>query len=126
MSNSQDDSLTHFIERLELFEERLSIRLNALYAFRFPHGGWVSVNGELHPMEGDNLKEDVELVLDVYAKSGLLVGSNSRHFRRAHFFGFETFSMGVVQAGKDCAVSKIRLYPKVLATAPVEWWRHPK
>jgi hypothetical protein len=118
--------LTHLIERLEVFEERLSIRLNALYAFRFSSGGWVTVNGELHPMNGDSLKADVDLVLDVYDRSGLLVGSNSRHFRRAHFFGFETFSMGVLRAGNECAVSKIRLYPKALATAHVQWWRHSK
>jgi hypothetical protein len=120
--------LTHLIERLEVFEERLSIRLNALYAFRDPHFGIanVTVNGELHPLDGDQLKEDVDLVFDVYGRSGLLISSRSRHFRRAQFFGFETFSMVVPETGNDCAVSKIRLYPRVLTTAQTQYWRHYK
>jgi hypothetical protein len=107
--------LTHLIERLEVFEERWSIRLNALYAFRASSAGWVTVNGELHPV-----------MLDVYGPSGLLVESNRRPFRRAHFFGFETFSMSVTQLGKDCAVSKILLYPKSLISVQTLSWRHSK
>jgi len=123
---TMNTDLTHLIERLEVFEERWSIRLNALYAFRASSAGWVTVNGELHPVDGDSLKEDIHLMLDVYGPSGLLVESNRRPFRRAHFFGFETFSMSVTQLGKDCAVSKILLYPKSLISVQTLSWRHSK
>jgi len=102
---------THLIERLEAFEERMGVRLEALFASR-SESSYLTVRGELHPKEGTTIQQDIELVADVYDSSGRLVAHNNEQFDAEIFFGFQTFEMLISLDVPDLAISKVRLYPK--------------
>jgi hypothetical protein len=113
--NPKND-LTQLIERLEAFEERCEIRLEALFAFidpeeRFSSNFMLTIKGELHPREGTSLKENITLQFDAYDKSGRLVAHSISFFRRDEVFGFETFSEDVYSP--TAQISKIRILPKI-------------
>jgi hypothetical protein len=120
MSDSQDDSLTHLLERLEAFEERAGVRLEALYATAEHSTGWtingkwvsagIQVNGELHPRDGTSLGQIVTVKADAYDKLGRLVGTAKDYFNPKQFFGYQTFSMRVGEVPFH-QISKIRIYP---------------
>lgn len=84
---------THLIERLEAFEERLGVRLEALFAYwceniiSSPHSH-LKVNGELHPRNGANINHDITLVVDIYDNSGRLVAHDGKSFYAKRFLGF--------------------------------------
>jgi hypothetical protein len=113
--------LTHLIERLEAFEDRAGVRLDALYAKLDGNTVWkidgkdepgIRINGEIHPREGTSLKQSVTLFAEGYDGLGrLFCTKSSQPFLPQTFFGYETFSLvvGGIPA-KD--VVKIRLYPK--------------
>lgn len=110
---------THLIERLEAFEERLGIRLEALFAYwseniYSPRNSYFKLNGELHPKDGTALQEDIVLVVDIYDNSGRLVAHNGDCFRKEGFFGFRTFEMGLQIDIANPIISKIRVYPRAL------------
>ena len=99
---------THLIERLEVFEERACVRLEALFVD--VSDGLLTVNGELHPREGTTIKQDIEVHMEAYNSSGRLVAKGESHFSGDKFFGFEVFQMRVNLAIGE--LSKIRVYPK--------------
>ena len=112
-----ENDLTNKLERLETFEERLGVRLDALFAFK----GWTSgpfgngdegvwVTGELHPRDGVHLKQDLQVVLDVVDGDGRVVAISELCFQKDKFYGFESFRISALVA-HGC-ISKIRLYPK--------------
>jgi hypothetical protein len=107
---TMDTKLTHLIERLETFEDRCAVRIEAAYAKHQSLYSWVVVKGELHPRDGVQLTQDTEVTADVYDLAGHLVGKDSHTFRASNFYGFEPFSLTVLDIDGD--VSKIRLYPK--------------
>lgn len=79
MSNSKE--ITNLIERIDVFEERLSVRIEAISAWietthYRPYA--VKVNGELHSLNGMGLKQPVLVVVDVYDMSGRLMGTNNQ------------------------------------------------
>jgi len=99
---------THLIERLEVFEERACVRLEALFVY--VSDGLLTMNGELHPREGTTIKEDIEVHMEAYNSSGRLVAIGESHFSGDKFFGFEVFQIRVNLAIGE--LSKIRVYPK--------------
>ncbi len=107
--------LSQLLERLERFEERLSVRLDALYAHRDSIDCYVHAYGELHSLSGDSLLQDVELVLGAYSSAGLLIARGSSAIRRAQFFMFQTFALSAIFHGDSFALSRIRIYPQPLA-----------
>jgi hypothetical protein len=109
--------ITHLIERLEAFEDRSGVSLEGLYAdinsdtYR---GNFYSldINGELHPREGTELDQDIELVATAYDTSGRVIGVGKDYFKSESFFGFEAFSLSILINGIPAA--KVRVYPKNL------------
>jgi hypothetical protein len=83
--------ITHLIERLELFEERLGIRLEGLYAEISDDCQWVTVNGEVHALEGMKLKQDINIVGAVYDNFGRVIVRNSWQVFKEKFYGFQVF-----------------------------------
>jgi len=61
-----DSDVTHLIERLEAFEERVDVRLEALFAHNSETSGYLTVNGEVHPREGATIKQDIGVHVDAY------------------------------------------------------------
>ena len=104
---------TRLIERLEAFEDRLKVRLEALKvdigkSTTGYDGVWVS--GELHPYDGVEIDDDIELIVDVLDDKGRVANKNSYVFLRENFFGFESFMIMIAVSTDD--VSKLRIYPK--------------
>jgi hypothetical protein len=114
--NPKND-LTQLIERLEAFEERCGVRLEALFASIDPSeeisvGGnlQITVNGELHPRAGPQLHKNITLVFDTYDKNARLVATDVKVFITDGFYGFETFSNNIYSPISQ--ISKIRVYPR--------------
>ncbi len=108
-----DGDFTRLIERLEVFEDRLKVRLEAIKvdvgkSTDGYDGVWVS--GELHPHHGVEIGEDIQLIVDILDDKGRVANKNDYVFIRDNFFGFESFMVMVIVSTKD--VSKIRIYPK--------------
>jgi hypothetical protein len=114
--------VTRLLERLEAFEDRAGVRLDALYAVLDGGRVWrvgnidypcVRVNGELHPHDGVSLAESVTIIADAYDVDGRLVRREATlPFDPKSFFGYETFSLEVV-CGPIKRIAKIRIYPKL-------------
>jgi hypothetical protein len=105
--------ITHLIERLELFEERLGIRLEGLYAEISDDCRWVTVNGEVHALEGMKLKQDISIVGAVYDNFGRVIVSNSWQVFKEKFYGFQVFFL-LLAPPPRANITKIRIYPEVL------------
>lgn len=99
------------IERLEAFEERLGVSIEGLFAYLQPNQ-CIYTNGELHCREGNELNQDIELVISAHNASGAILRSTTTTIKAKSFFGFEIFSQGMSPcAGSVC---RIRIYPKAL------------
>jgi hypothetical protein len=112
LDSDREGDITSKIERLELFEERLGVRLESLSAFLDPGDPPFALNvyGELHPRDGTELRDNVELVVAVYDRGGRIVGTSSASFDAENFFGLETFQVFFYVPVKD--IVRVRVYPK--------------
>lgn len=65
--------------RLEQFEQRAGVRLEALSAFADSYEGefTVSVRGEAHSINGDTLPSDVKIGVSLFDKTGRVVGTGT-------------------------------------------------
>lgn len=106
--------VTSLVQRLDAFEERLGVRIEALSAFESE--GYsddeveVIVRGELHSESGTDLEQSVVLDLVVYDGEGRVIETENKYFRMDSFFGFAPFQMSVcVTAG---LMKRLRLIPK--------------
>ena len=108
------EDITHMIERLEAFEDRVGVTLEGLFASTddgyVGEKYWLAVNGELHPKEGTELGQSINVVLTAYDSTGRVIGVASQYFDSKSFFAFEAFSLGVGIYGIPAA--KVRVYPK--------------
>jgi hypothetical protein len=104
--------VTGKIERLEVFEERLGVRLDSLSAFvaKYNELSTITVCGELQARDGTELQQDVELVVAVYDLSGRIIGTASYCYFAKNFFGLETFE--ILAEIPVSELSKVRVYPK--------------
>jgi hypothetical protein len=89
---SKNSDITNLLERLEVFEERLEVRLEALFATR-SETGCLIVNGELHPRTGMTINRDITLQVDAHDSSGRLVATALDYIFAGSFFGFEAFQI---------------------------------
>jgi hypothetical protein len=105
--------ITHLIERLELFEERLGIRLEGLYAQISDDCRWVIVTGEVHALEGMKLNQNIKIVGAVYDNSGRVLDIVENFVFAAEFYGFKVFRL-TIELPPRANITKIRIYPEVL------------
>ena len=85
---STEIDITHLIERLDVFEERMRVHFASLFA-RASQEEWgaaVSVNGEVHPADGGGLGEDIEVVADILDCGGRLIARHTKDFSCKKFF----------------------------------------
>jgi hypothetical protein len=89
--------ITHLIERLELFEERLGIRLEGLYAEISDDCRWVTVNGEVHALEGMKLNQNIRIVGAVYDNFWACICHNLLKILslQQKFYGFKVFRLTI-------------------------------
>jgi hypothetical protein len=105
--------ITQLIERLELFEERLGIRLEGLYAQISDDCRWVTVTGEVHALEGMKLNQNIKIVGAVYDNSGRVLDIVENFVFAAEFYGFKVFRLPI-ELPPRANITKIRIYPEVL------------
>jgi hypothetical protein len=92
------------IERLEFIEEKMEVKLESLFAYE-NDSTWSSgigtskrfvINGELHAIDGSQLKQNVRLVLSAHDSSGRVLSSESTGI---HVYAYKEL------------VTKVRIYP---------------
>lgn len=107
--------ITSLIERLDFFEDRLEVTLDALFAeftqYEGDDDGTLRVNGELRPRDGSRLKQNVTIIVDVNDLKGRLISRlESPTYWMSSFIGFATFS--ILDNHISCEIAKLRIYPK--------------
>ncbi len=106
---------TNKIERLEVFEERLEVNLESLFAALDADDEdnySMEILGELQARDGTNLKENIKIVASVYDKSGRIIATDdSTFYSEEDFYGLEAFQIRFFNLATP-EISKIRLYPK--------------
>lgn len=108
---AKNEDVTHLLERLEAFEDRVGVSLEGLYAARDAESGSLEVNGELHPRDGAELENDVDIVVTLHDSAGRVLEVTTEYINSDKFFGFEVFST-YVSGGDKLPLAKIRIYPK--------------
>jgi len=101
--------VTQFIERLEAFEEREGVRLEALFA-HIDSDGYLTVNGEVHPRDGARIWHDIVMHIEVHDHSERAVAQGDVYFPAKQFFGFGVFQLSADLPVRD--LLKIRVYPE--------------
>lgn len=106
--------ITAIVQRLDAFEERVGVRIEALSAFEvkeeYSDDADITVRGELHAVSGTNLENDLALQMSVYDSEGRVVQTSSDYIDSDSFFGFHTFEIRCYAA--PGLAKKIRLVPK--------------
>jgi hypothetical protein len=110
MDQGEVIDLSDAIERLSLFEERAAVRFEGLSAFLDSESPSLTVRGELHPVDGSELDEDVEVVVAAYDRRGRIIGIGTELFDVENFFGFATFEVYLSLPRGD--VARVRVHPR--------------
>jgi hypothetical protein len=110
---SKERNLCDIIEKLEAFEERLGVRIEAHSAWCESHYDEYElfVGGELHAENGNTLKQSITVVADAYNSSNQLLATESHLIDSLTLLGFETFMIWIQRLPHD-KIAKIRVYPK--------------
>jgi hypothetical protein len=97
------------IERLEMIEERLGVRLDKLTADWTPASGNIRVWAELYAVSGMTLSRNVMIVTTAYDEDGRIIGSSRCPYLADQFAGFATYCIHV-----PCPAlpAKVRVYPE--------------
>lgn len=106
--------ITNLIERLEAFEDRLNVRLEAMSAQLDEISDdaiYLEVRGELHPKDGMELGHDhLVLVVAAYDSDSRVIGTTKEYFTKENFFGFNVFNISVSVPVNS--LKRIRIYPE--------------
>lgn len=117
---SENNDLTHLLERLEAFEDKFDLRLSALSAFIGEFTTEVWVGGELHPREGMQLKQPIFLSVDSYDAAGRFVGGSGLHLKPEQVYGYYPFSVVFCPRVAVADLAKIRIFPMPWKPKPGE------
>lgn len=116
-TDKSDDDLTNLVDRLEAFEERFGVSIEAMRAGSQWRGNLfggtmkgIVILGQLRPRDGLVIKQDIELVADAYDRAGRILNTGKVYFVKEKFYGFETFEIFFWTAPET--VTKICIYPK--------------
>ncbi|MFW6039050.1 MAG: hypothetical protein ACOC9P_01070 [bacterium] len=112
----EDKDLSHLIERVEAFEERVGVHLQAMSA---THVGFfdyttIQVYGEVTSRTGNTLAADVDVFAVVYDTEGKVVAARTCTIRAAEFLDFAVF--GIQVNGLVQEPARVRVFPQAVAT----------
>jgi hypothetical protein len=97
------------IEQLEIFEERLCVRLEGLYA-SISENNYITLNGELHSIDRIELEQSIKLMVSAHDTSGRIIGTAEKSISAKFFHNFEIFSLSFQSQSES--VSRVRIYPR--------------
>jgi len=112
MKEILEKALIKKIERLEAFEDRLSVRFDTISIKVDEDDGWFTVFCEVHSTNGTTIEHTIEIECVLYDQEGLILGKESRAIYPEDFFGFEVIDIPFQEDGIADKVGKIRMYPK--------------
>ena len=105
--------VTALVQRIEAFESRHGVRIEALSAFEtkedFSTDHFLILRGELHAVGGSELDKDLELQVSVFDENGRVVATETDVVHSEKFFGFYTFEINCTVPPKTLA--RIRIVP---------------
>jgi hypothetical protein len=111
---SSDKDVSHLIERLEAFEDRLGVRLEGLFARTGDDHAdyyYIVLYGELHLNEGTELNQSIEVVATMYNSAGRVINIQNTRVYADSFFGFRPLKF-FFQVDRNVQPAKIRVYPQ--------------
>ena len=113
MGETIQHSLLKNIERFSSFEDELSVKIENISIIYNDWTATMKVFGELRPVVGNHLKEDIMVILVLYYKDGSILDTDERIFRKEKFMGFEILDYYFYDFGDLLdKVGKILIYPK--------------
>ena len=104
-------SLLNKIERLEAFEERLSVRFENI-SVKVDSYGWVHIFLELHSNAGTSISQRMQIECIAYDIEGLILETTWARVNENDFFGFEVLKFNFHEDDIAYKINKIRIYPK--------------
>ncbi|MHA6279027.1 hypothetical protein ACXYMT_02510 [Salinimicrobium sp. CAU 1759] len=100
------------IERLEMFEERMGIKIEKL-TLQVPYEDWLRLYFEVHPIKGMTLKESIHIEAVVYDSDGNIIQMTHTVLITEKFYAFEVCKLTFTDLNLN-NISRVRLYPKAL------------
>jgi hypothetical protein len=105
-------SLLNKIERLEAFEERLSLRFENI-SIKIYANNAVSVYCEIHSNKGTTIEKTVKIECTAYDNDGQILDVKNTYVSKDNFFGFEILEFYFGDDEIADKINKLRLYPKL-------------
>lgn len=100
------------VDRIQAFEDKLGVTFQGLFSFiKLEQDEWLLISGELHPLNGTNIEQDIQLVISAHDSENRVIGFTKISIAASSFFGFETFSDHIYNCPKS--ICKVRIYPKL-------------
>jgi len=103
--------LKNSIERLELFEEKLGVRLDNL-SVKIDDKYKMKVLGEIFSTD-ESLNQNIFLNVNLYNHDGDLVNTQKRFFNKEKFMGYDTFKFYFYEENIALETSKLRIYVNI-------------
>ena len=105
-------SLLKKIERLEAFEERLSVRFENI-SIKVDDDGWVYIFFELQTNKGTTIDNMINIECTLYDVDGQILEVDSKLVLPERFYGFQVFKFSFQENGIADKINKLRIYPKL-------------
>ena len=102
--------LNESLERLEIFEEKLGVRLDNVSVKVNDNLNTLWVFGELYSTEGDMLSESVQINVNLYGKDGTIIEKEDRFVNDESFLGYESFKIQFFERDIALLTNKVRIY----------------
>lgn len=115
MKELSEKALLKKVERLEVFEERMRIRLEniSIIIDGYEDYNWLKIFCEVHPLTGTSIDESIRIECVIYEKEGAILWSENIIILDSNFFGFELIKFQCQEDNIAENIGKIRIYPKI-------------
>jgi hypothetical protein len=107
-----EKKLKNSIERLELFEEKLGVRLDNL-SVKIDDKYKIKVLGEIFSTD-ESLNQNIFLNVNLYNHDGDLINTRKLFFNKEKFMGYDTFEFLFLEENIAVETSKMRIYVKII------------
>ena len=98
------------IERLEMFEEKLGVKLDNISIKTGAEFNDLSVLGEVYSLSKDTLTKDIVINVNLYSSEGEILGTNKCYISKEKFMGYDTFEITFYNEHISLNTNKIRVY----------------
>jgi hypothetical protein len=82
------------------------------FSINYDGNYWLKIYLEAHPINGNEIKEDVNLECVIYNTEGTILEKDNIILYQEDFFGFEVVKFSFSENDLVNRIGKIRIYPK--------------